>query len=192
MALKCPPWLEKILKFTWLRMDLNCPPWLEKILKFTCLKWLKMALKCPPWLEKNLKFKCPFYPTYAKALFQCHATPIMPRETPTHAKYIWRNLHGFQTCYLHTMTANFRTAREVHSEIEVLPTRIGFCTPITRAKVGAHAEDLPEVGHILQTGAPTPRLKCQNVDIKLYSPTPRCGGVQTDKNKMIKNHARND
>ena len=91
---------------------------------------------CPPWLEFFLKLTCPFS-------VSCHAD--MPRETPTHAKYIWRNLHGFQTGYLHTMTANLRTARGVHSEIEVLHARIGFCTPITRAKVGAHAEDLPEI-----------------------------------------------
>ena len=63
MVLNCPPWLEKILKFTclkWLKMVLNYPPWLEKILKFTCLKWLKMVLNCPSWLEKSLKFTLDF------------------------------------------------------------------------------------------------------------------------------------
>ena len=59
MHLNCPPWLEKILKFTglaWLKMRSNCPPWLEKILKFTGLEWLKMHSNCPPWFEKILKF----------------------------------------------------------------------------------------------------------------------------------------
>ena len=45
----CPPWLEKILKYTsfrWLEIHFNCPPWLEKCLKYAGLKWLEIHLSC--------------------------------------------------------------------------------------------------------------------------------------------------
>ena len=35
------------------RMFFNCPPYLEKILKFTVLKWIKMQLKCVFSTEKR-------------------------------------------------------------------------------------------------------------------------------------------
>ena len=43
------------IQFKCLKIHLNCPPWLEKILKYTSLKCLKTHLNCPPWLENNLK-----------------------------------------------------------------------------------------------------------------------------------------
>ena len=81
-VLNCLPWLEKILKFSylnWLKRCNYCPPWLQKILKFTDLKWLKKCtyivhhgwkkfeiyssqvakkihLNHPPLLEKILKY----------------------------------------------------------------------------------------------------------------------------------------
>ena len=33
-------------------MHSNCPPWLEKILKYTDLKWLKIHSNCPQWFQK--------------------------------------------------------------------------------------------------------------------------------------------
>ena len=51
MHSNCPPWLENILKYTylkWLKMHSNCQSCLEKILKYTYLKWLKMHSNRPP------------------------------------------------------------------------------------------------------------------------------------------------
>ena len=48
MHLNCPPWLEEIFEFIylkWLKMHLNC---LEKNFQFMYLKSLKMHLNCPP------------------------------------------------------------------------------------------------------------------------------------------------
>ena len=55
----CPPWLEKILKYTclnWLKMRSNYPPWMEKNLKCTYLNCLKMKSNCPPRLKEILKY----------------------------------------------------------------------------------------------------------------------------------------
>ena len=59
LHLNYPPWLEKILNFTYsngLKLHLNYPPCLEKILKISYLKWPKIAFKLSTMVGESCEF----------------------------------------------------------------------------------------------------------------------------------------